>query len=103
MIKNIFVLSIILFSLGCSHALHLTNVSDIDSKVNLKGATRIRSEGEQFVVMGFVQQTDFVNEAYHALEAKCPGEITGIQTRYSTSHGFLSWTNKVKLTAWCLN
>jgi hypothetical protein len=27
--------------------------------------------------------------------------VTGIQTRYSTSHGFLSWTNVVEMKGYC--
>ncbi len=103
MTKGLLTLSLGFLLFGCSHALHLTNVSDIDIKVSKKNSVQIDSEGEQFVVLGFVQQTEFVNQAYHDLEKKCPGEISGIQTRYSTSHGFFSWTNKVKMTAWCLN
>jgi hypothetical protein len=28
-------------------------------------------------------------------------EVTGIQTRYSTSHGVLSWKNEVIMTGYC--
>lgn len=90
---------------GCSHALHEYHVGDMD-KVNYsaKKHKRITATKEQFTVMGFVTETNYVNEAYRALERQCPsGRVTGINTRYSTSHGFFSWTNKVRMTGLCLN
>jgi hypothetical protein len=90
-------------AVGCSHALHLSNIDDIQPGIRSKSARRIKSHTEQFVVMGFVQQTDYVNEAYNKLASACPnGSVTGVNTRYSTSHGFFSWTNKIHMTGWCV-
>jgi hypothetical protein len=69
-----------------------------------KNFTRVKSSAEQFVIMGFITQTDYVNQAFHSLEEQCPGKrVTGINTRYSTSHGFLSWHNKVQMTGLCID
>lgn len=88
---------------GCTYAVHLSEVDQIDPVIHSKNATRIKSEAEQFVVLGFVTQTDYVNEAYEGLMKKCPsGQITGVNTRSSTAHGFLSWHNRIKMMAWCL-
>lgn len=89
---------------GCSHALHQYHVSDV-KPLDIKGRDykRIFSQKEQFVILGFVRQTDYVNEAYEDLKQQCPqGWVTGINTRYSTSHGFFSWTNKIRMTGFCV-
>ncbi len=47
--------------------------------------------------------TDYVEEAYHRLLAACPaGELVGVNTRYSTKLGFLSYTNHIHMQALCL-
>lgn len=91
-----------LFAVGCAHSVHEYHVGDHDySFSKVPESKKIESMTEQFVIMGFVTQTDYVNEAYDKLKAQCPGVITGIQTRYSTSLGFFSWTNKIKMVGYC--
>lgn len=88
---------------ACTHALHMVHEGDLSPSAKLGEARRIKAEGEQRVVMGFVRQTDYVDQARAKLEAQCrDGQITGIQSRYSTSHGFLSWTNQVRFQAYCV-
>lgn len=88
---------------GCTHALHMVHEGDLAPSAKLGEARRVMAEGEQRVVMGFVRQTDYVDQARAKLEAQCRGgQITGIQSRYSTSHGFLSWTNQVRFQAYCV-
>ena len=99
------VLLLLLFlSVGCSHSVHLVQTSDFRPYEKLTAGKMVTAEAEQFVVMNFTTQTDYVNEARKNLIAKCAnGDIQGITTRYSTSHGFLSWTNKIVMTGLCLN
>lgn len=89
---------------SCSHALHQYHVGDlrpVDFSQNKH--ERVTAEASQSVVLGFVYDTDYVDQAYLNLQKKCPDKVlTGINTRYSTSHGFLHWTNKVKMTGFCL-
>jgi hypothetical protein len=66
-------------------------------------AKPIRADAQQFVVLGITDNTDYVNEAYARLLAQCAGEIVGVNTRYSTELGFLSYTNNVQMEALCLN
>lgn len=88
---------------GCSYALHQVHEGDIARIPTSREFKRVKSQGEQKVVLGFVQQTDFVNRAYRDLAKQCEGhEVEGIQTRYSTAHGFLSWTNKVVMQGYCV-
>lgn len=102
MIRSLLLIFILALANGCTHAVHLNHQGDIQPMKG-KEFTRIKAEGEQHTILGMVQQTDYVNEAFAQLEEKCPdGKITGIQTRYSTSHGFFSWTNKVKMIAYCV-
>ena len=92
-----------LFLSGCTHALHQYHVSDVEPYSKKSKKTRVTATGEQFVVMGFVTETDYVNTAFADLQRKCEsGRITGIHTRYSTSHGFFSWTNTVRMTGICV-
>jgi hypothetical protein len=97
-------LGAVILSLGaCTHALHMVHEGDLSPSAKLGEARRIMAGGEQRVVMGFVGQTNYVDEARAKLEGQCRnGQITGIQSRYSTSHGFFSWTNQVRFQAYCV-
>ena len=56
--------------------------------------------------LGYVaaRNGDYVDEAYSKLKDQCQsGVITGIQTRYSTSHNFLSWKNEVLMRGYCVD
>jgi hypothetical protein len=89
--------------LGCTHALHHYHAGELRPKVAGKKYIRIKSLGEQTAVLGFVTETNYVNEAWQKLLSQCSaGDITGIHTRYSTSHGFLSWKNQVQMTGYCV-
>lgn len=100
---RIFVLMFVATFLGgCTHALHQYHAGELTPKVANKKYERIKSMGEQTAILGFVTETQYVNEAWAQLQQKCEGgEITGVHTRYSTSHGFLSWKNQVQMTAYC--
>lgn len=88
-----------LFLSACAHSIHQVQVSDFRS--GQKGQ-QVTAKTEQFVIMGFVTQTDYVDQAYKALAAKCPnGEVSGITDQFSTSMGFFSWTNKILLQGLC--
>ncbi|HEY6562015.1 MAG TPA: hypothetical protein VI072_32330 [Polyangiaceae bacterium] len=86
---------------GCTHSVHQVSVSAHDIP---RGAPvrRIVAEAEQHVVLYVTDNTDFVDEAHRNLLSQCPrGELVAVETRYSTSHGFLSFDNKVRMTGWC--
>ena len=97
-------LSTLLLLSACSHSIHLVHVSDFAPSYKALSQGRIvQSKAEQFVVMGFVQDTNYVESAYQQLQATCPGaEIQGITTQFSTSHGFFSWTNFVEMQGLCV-
>jgi len=87
---------------GCTHALHQNHTSDYQLDRPFNDYRLIKARSEQFVVLWIVSDTNYANDAFDELKRQCPaGIITGIQTRHSTSHGFLSWTNVIVMQAYC--
>ena len=87
---------------GCTHALHQNHTSDYKLEGPLSDYRLIEARFEQTVVMGFAGETNYADDAFAELKRQCPdGKVTGIQTRYSTSHGFLSWKNVIFMQGYC--
>jgi hypothetical protein len=88
---------------SCSHSVHQVHVGDFSHGFkSLKEGKMISAESEQFVIMGFVMDTDYVDQAYQNLLGQCPKKnIQSVSTNFSTSHGFFSWTNRIKMQALC--
>ncbi len=98
-----FALFMALFLSACAHSIHEVHTSDFSPGAAIESGEMVKGSGEQFVVLGFVQQTNYVNQAYHQIMKACPkGTLTGITTQYSTSLGFFSWTNKILMQGLCL-
>ena len=91
-------------TVGCTHSLHLHHISDFGPTYSSYAQGEwVQSESEQFTVLGFVTQTDYVNEAFKKLKGQCNGgNIQSVQTEYSTDHGFFSWTNRIRMQGLCL-
>lgn len=88
---------------ACTHSIHQVQVSDFQPYAAIESGNVVKGYAEQFVVLGFTQETNYVNEAVHQLADACPvGELTGITTQISTSHGFLSWKNKALIQGLCV-
>lgn len=88
---------------GCTHSVHQSHMGDFLPRKQ-KGARFISVEAQRKVVLGFIFDTNFVEDARQQLLAACPrNEITGVNTQYITSHGFLSWTEKIRIKALCLD
>lgn len=69
----------------------------------LRQGRLVHAQAEQFVVLSLATGTDFADEAYARLLQQCPeGILRGIQARHSTSHGFLSYTNRLHMRAYCV-
>lgn len=87
---------------GCAHSVHQVQVSEFKPSSAESSGKAIRAQKEQFVIMGFTQDTSYVNKAYRELADNCPnGAVSGITTQLSTSLGFFSWTNKILLQGLC--
>lgn len=88
---------------GCMHSIHQVHVSDFDPFGSFESGKIVKSKSEQFVIMGFVTESNYVDKAYQDLQAQCAkGRIQGITTQYSTSLGFFSWTNKILMQGLCV-
>lgn len=101
-LKTLLVVALLALS-ACAHSIHQVHVSDFLPAAPIESGDVVKGYGEQFVILGFVGQTDYVNQAYNQLQTACPrGTISGITTQHSTSLGFLSWTNKVLMQGLCI-
>lgn len=104
MLRVLFFNALLMISVGCTHSIHLVNVSDFSPTYReYNKGELVKAKAEQFTIMGFVDNTDYVNEAYGKLLASCPrGTVQGITTQYLTSHGFFSWTNIIEMQGLCI-
>jgi hypothetical protein len=104
MLRQLFLILSVLVFAGCTHSIHLVHVSDFSPTFKKYSEGQlIKARAEQFVVMGFATETNYVDEAYNKLIASCTeGSIQGITTEYLTSHGFFSWTNSVEMQGLCV-
>jgi hypothetical protein len=87
---------------GCTHSVHQLAVGGLDDIP--RGARlqpiQVEADQEAFLAAG---DTDFADQAVARLSAQCPrGRVVGIEARYSTSLSFLSYTNRMKITGYCL-
>jgi len=91
------------FLISCAYSMHEVHVSDFSPYSPLeKGGEVIKAVGDQFVVLWFTFDTQYVNDAYEKLQNQCPGgEITSISSQLYTELGFFSWKNKLLLQGVC--
>lgn len=98
-----FLLSAVFFC-SCTHSVHLVNFSDQRPYKRLTDGKQISAHTEQFSVLGFNGDTNYVELAYQKLQSQCPqGKVTAITTKYYTDHGFFSWTNHLEMNGYCIN
>jgi hypothetical protein len=92
-----------LFTMSCTHSVHQVHTSGFTPYKSSKVGKPIQMRTEQFVIMGFTDNTDYVDQAYEGIQSRCVGgKIKGMTTQFSTSHGFFSWTNKILIQGQCL-
>ncbi len=100
--KIILFFGVLISLVSCTHSVHIVNFSDFRPYREAKTAVSVEARAEQFVVLGFTDNTRYVNEAYQRLMQKCTdGQISGISTQYYTSLGFFSWTNHIVMQGLC--
>lgn len=94
-----------LLASGCTYSMHEYQAGGYAASP-VAGPPRqaewIHARGEQSVVLGVTDNTDYVDHAYTKLLDQCSGEVVGVNTRFSTSLSFLSYTNVVEMRAMCL-
>ncbi len=88
---------------GCTHSIHMVQNSGFSSSMpKEKKAQYVQAEAEQTVFMFFAFDTNYVDEAKSELEKQCDGDLAAVSTQYSTSHGFMHWTNKILMKGVCV-
>lgn len=91
---------------GCSYSMHEYQAAGYAAPTAVAGPARkaepIIARADQGVVLGITDNTDYVDVAYARLVSQCEGDIVGVNTRYSTKLGFLSYRNTVEMQAYCL-
>ncbi len=93
-----------LLTTACTHSVHVDQAGDFSPYSRFEDGKMIQTEKEQLVVLGITQDTSYVNAAYNDLARQCPkGQVLGVNVRYSTSHGFFSWTNKILMQGICVS
>jgi len=87
---------------ACTSSIHMSQV-DIgsNSQNQLVGGEVIEIEKSQKNILGFVYNTNYVDQAYTQLLLQCPNGTAMINVEYLTNHGFLSWTDKIRIKAIC--
>lgn len=92
----------LLFLAGCTHSIHMVHTDGFNAgPVNETKDYYVEATGTQDVIFFFAFDTDFVDIARKEIEEKCPGRLSAVTTQYSTSHGFMNWTNKVLIKGLC--
>lgn len=104
MMKNIFIVVLGLGLSACTSSLHVSHQGDFHpTYASYQKGEWIEASSEQFVIMGFVMQTDYVDQAVARFKNECrDGAIQGVQTQFSTDHNFFSWTNRIRMQGLCL-
>lgn len=98
------ILYILFLLMNCMSSIHQFSQSDAVMIQDYSSAKKIESEGSQFTILGFIYDTNYVEQAVEKLIEQCPnGEVDKIGTVFKTELGFLSWTNKIKLTGYCVD
>ncbi len=94
---------LLVLSVSCTYSVHQVPISDFRPYSDDSKGTPVEGRAKQFVVLGFVDETKFVDQAYLNIQNQCKdGVVTGIATKYYTEHGFFSWTNHIVMQGQCL-
>jgi hypothetical protein len=102
--KRAFASAVLTFAMiGCTHSVHQVGVGGLEAVPAGAHLRAIEADSEQFVFFYMTWNTDYADEAYRNLLSQCPhGHVVGVESRFSTSLGFLSYTNRMKMTGLCL-
>jgi hypothetical protein len=89
---------------GCAYSIHEVHTSDFAPYSKIEQGEIVSAKAEQFVILGFTGNTDYVESAYAQIMSSCPkGTLSGITTQISTNLSFLSWTNVALMQGLCVN
>jgi hypothetical protein len=93
-----------LLMIHCMSSLHQFHSSDPLQPQSLDSQRKIIAEAEQFVFLGLVFDTKYIDNAIQNLYSQCEkGSIDRIDSVFKTKLGFLSWKNQILLTGYCID
>ncbi|OUR80996.1 hypothetical protein A9Q75_08920 [Colwellia psychrerythraea] len=101
--KKLFLLLTVAMLSACTSSVHMSQVDVGSNSANeLELGKVIEIEKSQKNILGFVYDTNYVDQAYKNLLLDCPNGTSMVNVEYLTNHGFLSWTDKIRIKAICL-
>lgn len=102
-LKLVLSLLVVAILSGCTHSIHMVHTDGfgLDMSSQKKRTKIIEAKSEQDVFLFFAFDTNYVDKAKNDLVSKCNGDLQAVSTQYSTSHGFLHWTNKILMKGIC--
>lgn len=87
---------------GCAYSVHDVYVSGFEPYTPKSAGKVVSAHTQQFVVLGFKDNTNYLEKARSELEEQCPkGDIVGIVTEYQTALGFFSWHHHIYMKGLC--
>jgi hypothetical protein len=90
-------------AVGLGKSVHQYVLTETDLPKGRQKVSSIEAEADQYVLLGFTDNTDFADEARQRLIDKCPkGRIIGISAKHSTDLGFMAYRNRMRLTGLCV-
>ncbi|WP_019026400.1 hypothetical protein [Colwellia piezophila] len=100
--KKLFLLLTVAMLSACTSSIHMSQVDvGTNSQQELASGKVINIEKSQKILLGFVYDSNYVDQAYKQLLLQCPNGTSMINVEYLTNHGFLSWTDKIRIKALC--
>ncbi len=91
-----------LLSGACTQSVHQVAVGGLDDIPRGAHLRPIEAEVEQHAFLA-TGNTDFADRAWAELAEQCKaGRVVALQARHSTDLGFLAYTNRMKMTGFCI-
>jgi hypothetical protein len=100
--KKLFLLLNVVMLSACTSSVHMSQVDIGSNSYNENDISNIiQIEESQKNILGFVYNTNYVDQAYKNLLLQCASGTSMINVEYLTNHGFLSWTDTIRIKAIC--
>lgn len=94
-------LLVALTATGCTYSVHQVHMGDFSPYQ--AGGKKIMAMVEQPRILNIATDTDYVEQAYRELQAKCEGgSIVGVSTEFITHHHFFHARDRIYMKARCL-
>ena len=88
---------------GCAFSVHHVHLSGFDPYTPKTEGKLVTASAERFSVMGFSQDTSYIDRAVEDIQARCDGgDLVGVSTEVQTALGFFSWTDRVFVRGTCI-